>query len=404
MRKNIQSVLFITTSFPRYQNDFAGSFVYLLAKYLVRDGIRVIALAPGMVNYPNIDTMDGIEIIRFQYFLPHRLQCLAYGGGGIAANVKRSFLAKLQIPFFFLALTRAILRYQDKVDLLNCHWLPTAVAALLMRPLSRDKPPIVFTPWGSDMRLLPTGLARWTISRVDGCVSGSVEADEYLVEFGCKRLCQISPPVDEERFNRDNVRSDLFEELSIKQNIPVITFIGRLNHFKDPITFLRACSVLKQRGLKFTSLVAGDGDLMRECQNELLLNDLDDCVKLLGNRSDPERILRISSVSANISPVENVWSNSIAEAMMMKVPVVLSNAGHTEELFTHGKDCLLVSAEEPDSLADAIESVIEDKDLSAALASGACELLRNKKKNSMSAVQELKAFYEQVLNEAKNEE
>ena len=33
MSKRVRSVLFVTTSFPRFCGDFAGSFVFRFAKY-----------------------------------------------------------------------------------------------------------------------------------------------------------------------------------------------------------------------------------------------------------------------------------------------------------------------------------------------------------------------------------
>ena len=75
------SVLFVTTSFPRFRGDFACSFVFRFAKYLANDGMQVTVLAPGTAEYPSTDGMEGDQIYRFPYFYPTKLQCLAYAGG-----------------------------------------------------------------------------------------------------------------------------------------------------------------------------------------------------------------------------------------------------------------------------------------------------------------------------------
>src|SRR6266436_4518961 len=108
MSKRVRSVLFVTTSFPRFCGDFAGSFVFRFAKYLVRDGMQVTVLTPGAAGYPTADDMEGIQIYRFPYFYPARLQCLAYDGGGMLANLRRTWLAKAQVPLFFNAMVWAI--------------------------------------------------------------------------------------------------------------------------------------------------------------------------------------------------------------------------------------------------------------------------------------------------------
>lgn len=397
MDRRVQSVLFVTTSFPRFPGDFAGSFVFHLAKYLAKDGLQITVLAPGAPGYPMIDTLENIQIYRFPYFYPLRLQRVAYDGGGISANIRNSWLAKIQLPFLFLAIVWAIRRYQVHFDLIHCHWLPTALAALMARPFSRLKPAIVFTPWGSDMRLLPRWLTRWAVSRVDGCISGSFEADDYLCDAGCTNFRRITPPVDEERFSRAAVAADLRNELGIDDKTPVITFVGRLNYFKDPLTFIRACAVLKQRGISFAALIAGDGDLMAECQQEVERHALQDCLLLLGMRSDPERLFRISTVAVHISPIENNWATSIAEAMFMEVPVVISNSGYTEQLFTHNKDCFIVPAQNPAALAEALQGLIENETLRKKLTHGARELLRKYKKDRVSIVQETRVYYEELL-------
>jgi glycosyltransferase involved in cell wall biosynthesis len=397
MDKRVLSVLFVTTSFPRFSGDFAGSFVLRFAKYLVRERVRVTVLAPGAAGFPTEGILEGIKVHRFPYFYPKRHQRLAYDGGGMLANIRRSGLARLQIPFFFLATIRIILGYQDRFDLIHCHWLPTAIAALIARPFSRTKPPIVFTNWGSDTRLLPAWLTRWLVVRVEGCISTAVETDEHLFAMGRTEFRRIMAPVDEERFNRTAVPPDMRRELDIDEEIPVAAFVGRLNYFKDPLTFIRACAILKREGVSFVAPIAGDGDLMTECQQAIQRFGLHAQVLLLGMRSDPERLFRIATVAVHISPVENTWANAIAEAMFMDVPVILSNAGYTERLFTHERDCLIVPSQSPMALAEALKRLIEDEALRKRLAKGARELLRRYKKDSASIVQEVRAYYEELL-------
>jgi len=394
--KRVRSVLFVTTSFPRFYGDFAGSFVFRFAKYLVSDGVQVTVLAPGVAGYPTIDVMEGIQIYRFPYFYPPKLQRLAYAGGGILANIRRGWLAKVQVPLLFFATVWAIVRYQERFDLIHCHWLPTAVAALMARPFSRSKPVIVFTNWGSDTRLLPAWLTRWTVVRVEGCISTAVETDEHLQATGRTEFRRIMAPVDEERFRRTAVAADMRHELGIDEDIPVIPFVGRLDSFKDPLTFIHACAVLRQQGVSFMAPIAGDGNLMSECKQEIQRYQLYDCVILLGMRSDPERLFRIATATIHISPVENTWANVIAEAMFMEVPVVLSNAGYTQRLFTHEKDCLIVPAQNPTALAGALRCLIENRALRTKLTRGARELLRTYKKDRTSIVQEVRTYYDEL--------
>lgn len=393
------AVLFVTTSFPRFPGDFAGSFIYRFARYLVEDGVPVTVLAPAAAAYPIQETMSGIYVRRFTYFWPPQRQRLAYDGGGILANMRLSWLARLQVPLFFLALLWRLWREQDQHQIIHCHWLPTAAAALLTRPFSRTKPPIVFTNWGSDTRLMPTWLTRWVVQRVEGCISTAVETDEHLRQAGRDDFRRIMAPVEEERFNREVVAPDLAQELGLTPDVPVIAFVGRLNYFKDPLTFIRACGRVQEQGVPFIALVAGDGDLQAECQAEVTRLGLADTVRFLGMRSDPERVLRLAAATVHISPIENTWANAIAEAMFMSVPVVLTRVGYTERLFTHERDCLLIPPQDPDVLASALIRLLTDAGLGQHLATGAWNLLREQKKEKRAIVTAVRAYYDELLRE-----
>lgn len=393
----MKSVLFVTTSFPRFKGDFAGSFVFRFAKYLAQAGTRVTVLAPGAAGYPATDVIEGVRIYRFAYFYPRRLQCLAYKSGGILANIRHSWLARLQIPLLFWSTFLAILRHQSRVDLIHCHWLPTAIAALLARPFNRNKSAIAFTNWGSDTRHLPTWLSRWTIARLDGCISTAAETDAHLELLGRTEFRRIMAPVDEERFTPSNVGTDLRDELTIAKDIPVLPFIGRLDGFKDPITFIRACAILKHQGVSFIAPIAGDGDLIKSCQQEINHHGLSTCTMLLGMRTDPERLLKIATATVHISPIENTWANIIAEAMFMEVPVILSNAGYTQQTFTNEKNCLIVPAQDPAALANALKRLIESESLRNKLSMGAKLLLSRYKKDKASIIQELLTYYDEIF-------
>jgi len=82
--------------------------------------------------------------------------------------------------------------------------------------------------------------------------------------------------------------------------------------------------------------------------------------------------------------------------MFMEVPVILSNAGYTQRLFTHEKDCLIVPVQNPVALAGALQCLIENRALRTQLTRGARELLRQCKKDRTSIVQEVRTYYDQL--------
>lgn len=96
------------------------------------------------------------------------------------------------------------------------------------------------------------------------------------------------------------------------------------------------------------------------------------CITFLGQLSAKE--MREQYLRANVfvsaSTIENS-PNSVAEAMMLGVPVVASLVGGLATLIEHGKSGLLYSADEPYMLAAYVRKVFEDDALAASLSAKA---------------------------------
>jgi glycosyltransferase involved in cell wall biosynthesis len=234
------------------------------------------------------------------------------------------------------------------------------------------------------------------VSRVDGCISSALETDEHLRAVGRTDFARIGVPADEERFDRSRVLEDLREEAKLPNDVPVVCFVARLVDFKDPLTFLRAAKVLRDRGTRFHFVVAGDGNLGDDCRKLIAEEGVSDHVTMIGMRTDTERVFRISDVSVHVSPTENTWSTSIAEAMQMDVPVVLTDAGYTTRVFSHEKDCLIVPVGDHVTLADSIARLLGDRELRSSLTSGAWDLMRAYNKDSVSMSRAIRDYYEKV--------
>jgi len=87
-------------------------------------------------------------------------------------------------------------------------------------------------------------------------------------------------------------------------------------------------------------------------------------------------ILRSSRVLVLPSRIESI-PNVIKEAFYLKVPVVATNVGGIPEIVTHGKTGLLVPPNDPQSLVDAINCLLEKREYAIKLAETAYEFLIN---------------------------
>ena len=91
-----------SSAFPRWRNDPAPAFVFDLCRQLAAKGVEVIVLAPHHPGTRRFEIISGMSVYRFRYFLPSSLERLCYDGG-ILPNMKKSFLAKLQLPFLVIS-------------------------------------------------------------------------------------------------------------------------------------------------------------------------------------------------------------------------------------------------------------------------------------------------------------
>ena len=132
------SILFLASTLPRFVDDRQAPFVLEQAQAwkASRPDDRVIILAPHDPAAARRESIGDVEIRRFQYFVPSRLQTLAYPA--ILPNLKRNPLRAVQIaPFLWAeyAAARRIVR-EEGVELVYAHWvMPQGVVA---RWLSRS--------------------------------------------------------------------------------------------------------------------------------------------------------------------------------------------------------------------------------------------------------------------------
>lgn len=108
-------------------------------------------------------------------------------------------------------------------------------------------------------------------------------------------------------------------------------------------------------------------------------------------------LLKSSKVLVLPSRVESV-PNVIKEAFFLKVPVVASNVGGIPEIVTHEKTGLLVKPNDPQSLANSINRLLENKEFAEKMADAGYEFLKNNLTWDILLPKYIK-FYEDLVKE-----
>lgn len=167
--------------------------------------------------------------------------------------------------------------------------------------------------------------------------------------------------VDEARFHPatpdEQLRMRKAEGLSPDDFVILCT--GELNENKNQKTLVSAAALLKDDIPNLKVLLAGNGPREQELRNQISALGLQQIVKLLGYRSDLERVTPAVDLVVSCSYREGMPLN-IIEAMLCKKPVVAShNRGH-DELVVPDRTGSLFTANSPREAADSIAALFTD--------------------------------------------
>ena len=225
------------------------------------------------------------------------------------------------------------------------------------------------------------------------------EASDTIVpvsEFVRNVFSEIYPEFGHKmRIMHDIVDAAIVERMSqmpsdkpIDKTAPVIMTTGRLNRLQKGYDLaLAAAKVLRDRGVDFRWYAVGEGAYRGEMEHYIAENQLQDCFILLGATANPYSYMRQCDVYVQTSRHEG-FGLTIAEARILNRPVVCTNFEGCTVQMADGKNGLVTSFA-PEDIADAIERLLNDKELYSEIQ----ENLKNEKKGN---TEEIADFYKLI--------
>ncbi len=139
----------------------------------------------------------------------------------------------------------------------------------------------------------------------------------------------------------------------------VILCTGELNENKNQKTLISAAGALKDQIPNLKVLLAGNGPKEQALKEQIKAEGLENTVKLLGYRTDLERVVPAVDLVVSCSRREGMPLN-IIEAMLCEKPVVAShNRGH-DELVLEGETGFLFAPEDAALLAERVEALAKN--------------------------------------------
>ena len=255
-----------------------------------------------------------------------------------------------------LPLWRALGRPYDVIDI---HEEPFALATaeiLLLRRLRRQRAPyVLYSAQNIDKRYPPPfrWLERWALRHAAALSVCNSEAGRICERKGFPGAATLIPlGVDTQRFSPGPERP--------AGQVPVIGYVGRLEPHKGVHVLLEAVARLDRATLR----VAGAGPeeaALRARVAELGIGDRVELVGSVGQDQLPDfyRGLDVLAVPSLPTPgwLEQ-FGRVVVEAMACGVPVVASDTGALPDVV--GDAGLLVPPGDPEALATALKSLLED--------------------------------------------
>ena len=166
---------------------------------------------------------------------------------------------------------------------------------------------------------------------------------------------------------RDRIDSSLIRKLSkeysvaLGGDVPAILTVARFAPQKGYDLSLKACRILKDRGIRFRWYAIGRGPLLRKMMRLVQEAHLQDHFVYLGVFPNPYPYFKAATIYVQTSRHEG-FGLTIAEARVLGTPVVTTEFDAVWQQMIQGKNGLVVP-QDPVAVADAIERLLFDKDL-----------------------------------------
>ena len=165
-----------------------------------------------------------------------------------------------------------------------------------------------------------------------------------------------------------------------------IVAVGSLIPRKSYDTLLEAAGILAAKAKNFELLLAGEGPERQRLESLASKLGISHLVRFLGDCDNIPELLARADIFAHPAISEGLC-NAILEALAARLPVVACPTGATSELIEDGRNGLLVPIRQPQALARALDSLLNDASLRRRLAQAGSVLVRDRFSESTIADQ-----------------
>jgi len=340
-------IAYVTSSFPRYNGEYAGIFIYDQVNLLAENNeVHVIYPTKKRVVKNKFDTLYLHEI---DYpFKSYTLTQINWS----------EYIQLLNLCKNYFVETKKIIKNHD-IDILHSHW---TIPSGFITSLNSDKIPQVITIHGSDLKIYANKniyrpLVKYAIKKADEIIVVSNDLKELAISMGCNpdKLHVIPNGVNTDVFKHFNKKA-----MGKKYNVDssfLITYIGNLVKIKRVDVLIKMCKDLLE-DYDLDLLIVGEGPERENLEAYATSINMKN-ITFRGN-IDHDQIpyyIAISDVVALTSESEGL-PTILVEAMSCGVPVITTNVGGVSDIITDGINGFI--ANNYDEYTEKLEYIIKN--------------------------------------------
>jgi glycosyltransferase involved in cell wall biosynthesis len=340
-------ICMITREFPPASGGI-GYFVYNLSKNLLKRGHQVSVFTRGSTAQSMIEIIEGIEVVKVSFFPLYPFHLSIHG---------------LFLNSMFKSLER-------KFDIVHFH-----------SPL----PPMVKTS-------LPLMTTVHTSMKID---SKYHEAIDFFSLSERLQSMYVYPPIESKIFKNSDyitaVSSSVIDELKYyglhtsqmtvigngvnecvfyprknPNTSKYVLYTGILRARKGLFDLLQSAQLVNQVYPNIQFLICGNGPFFRRLADEINKRQMQKYVRILGQVKREILINLYQNALIHVTPSHYEGLPTVLlEAMSCGLPVVATKVGGNQDVISHGVNGLLVSPKNPQEMAEAILTLLNNPKLCA---------------------------------------
>ncbi len=225
----------------------------------------------------------------------------------------------------------------------------------------------------------------------------AVEAAFEKEDIPRERFTVIYNPVSQSRREAGLASPVSREELGLNADDFVVGSVATIRRIKGHDTLVRAARLVVDRHPNARFLCVGkQGDPQYFGELQTLVAELDLTRHFVwpGDTDNPYRVLPVFDLAVLASDSES-FSNSVLEYAAAERPIIASNVGGMAEIINDGENGFLVPPRRPESLAEKINTLIENPTLRRTFADRAAETAR-RNFDELEILRQYVGFYESL--------